>query len=186
MMRRRLLLGLGLVLAVLLSLLGAQAITAGGGDGLRAVSGVGQELEGTWRVQVSPENPPIGLPPSFPTLYTFIPSGELLETSVGTPPSRRSPGHGEWLRTGDRRFAFTFIFFRFDAESRYIGELEASTRIRLARNLRRFRGFSTVVLRDPQGNVVGTFNTTLSGERIEIREPVSEGSGAGSADELDE
>ena len=135
---------------------------------------------------MSPENPPIGLPPSFPSLNTFMPSGELLETGVGTPPSRRSPGHGEWLRTGDRRFAFTLVFFRFDAEGRYIGDLEASTQIRLARNLRRFRGFSTAVLHDPQGNVLGRFNSTVNGERIEIREPLSEGSGAGSADELDE
>ncbi len=186
-MKKRLhLVGVGLVLTVLVSLLAAQTIGAGGSPELRTVSGVGQELEGTWRVQVSPENPPIGLPPSFPSLNTFMPSGELLETSVGTPPSRRSPGHGEWLRTGDRRFAFTFVFFRFDAENRYIGELEASSQIRLARNLRRFRGFSTAVLRDPQGNVVGTFRSTVNGERIEIREPVSEGSGAGSADELDE
>ena len=186
-MKRRLnLLGPGLLLAVLVSLLGAHAIAAGGESELRAVSPVGQELEGTWRVQVSPENPPIGLPPSFPTLNTFMPSGELLETGVGTPPSRRTPGHGEWLRTGDRRFAFTLVFFRFDAEGRYIGDLEASTQIRLARNLRRFRGFSTAVLHDPQGNVVGTFNSTTNGERIEIHEPVDGDSAAESSNQPDE
>ena len=175
-MKKRLhLLGVGLVLTVLVSLLAAQTIGAGGGRELRAVSGVGQELEGTWLVTVRPNNPPPGLPPSFPTLNTFLPSGELLETGTGTPPSRRTPGHGEWLRTGDRRFALTLVFFRFDAEGRYIGPLEANTTLRLARNLRTFRGVSTAVLRDPQGNVVGTFDTTVTGERIEIQVPSGDG-----------
>jgi len=51
-MKKRLLLGPGLVLAVLVSLLGAQAIAAGGGSDTLAISPIGQELEGTWLTRV--------------------------------------------------------------------------------------------------------------------------------------
>jgi len=187
-MKKRLhLVSVGLVLTVLVSLLAAQTIGAGGSPELRTVSGVGQELEGTWLVTVRPDNPPPGLPASFPTLNTYLPSGELIETGVGAPPSRRSPGHGEWVRTGDRRFALTLMFFRFDAEGRYIGTQEAHTQLRLRRNLRTLRGISVAVARDPQGNVVGTFDVTISGERIEIQEPADtkgdRGEGAAASDD---
>ncbi|MBA3330216.1 MAG: hypothetical protein H0T39_04970 [Actinobacteria bacterium] len=185
-MKKRLLLGPGLVLAVLVSLLGAQAIAAGGGSDTLAISPIGQELEGTWLTRVEPQNPPPGLPASFPALNTYLPSGELVETGVGMSPSRRSPGHGEWVRTGDRRFALTLVFFRFDAEGRYIGTQEAHTQLRLRRNLRHFRGVSVAIARDPQGNILGRFNATVTGARIEVQVPAEGDSAAEGSAESDE
>ena len=180
MKRRLILLAPGVVLAVLVTLLAAQTIGAQGGDGLRTVSPVGQELEGTWVVDVTLENPPPGIPPNFPTMNTFLPSGELLETGAGTAPSRRTPGHGEWVRTGDRRFAATLMWFRFDAEGRYIGTQTAHEQIRLRRNLRQFRGTSLTVIRDPEGNVLATSTARLEGTRIEVHEPADDEDDAGS------
>ena len=159
----------GLLLAILISMLATQAIAAGGNGESSEISTVGQELDGTWLVTVDRPDPRPGAPPTFRALLTFFPGGAMMETATSLPPSSRGPGHGQWVRIGDRTFASTFMFFRFDATGRFIGSLKVHRRMVLARSLRRFRAVATVEIFDADDNLVATERATEVGKRLTIR-----------------
>ncbi len=159
----------GLLLAMLISMLAAQAIAAGGNGESSEISTVGQELDGTWLVTVNLSDPPPGAPPTFRTLVTFFPGGAMMETATNSPPSSRGPGHGQWVRIGDRTFASTFMFFGFDPRGRFIGSTKVHSRTVLARSLRRFRAVSAVEIFDADDNLVATRRSTAVGKRLTIR-----------------
>jgi len=104
-------------LTTLVALFAAGAISAS--DGKKNPKS--QALSGTWMTTVTLEDPPPGIAASFRALNTFLPSGELLVSSSVGLPSTRSLAHGDWVRTGNRRFASSFLFFRFDPAGAFIG-----------------------------------------------------------------
>lgn len=158
-----------LALIALTALVAAGAISAGGTDEPAEISPVGQRLEGTWTTTVNLVDPPPGVDTSFRALNTFTASGELLVSSSVGMPSLRSLAHGEWLRTGNRRFASTFVFFRFDPTGRFIGTQKVHRTIRLQRRLDVFHSTDVIEIIDPNGNVLRTFGATEVGERLTIR-----------------
>ena len=131
------------------------------------LSPLGQQLEGTWMLTVRLDGvPPPGVPPVIPAMNTFLPGGALFETGAGL--ATRSPGHGQWVRTGDREFAATFAFFRFDPAGRPLGAQRVTKVIRLDEGLDELRAEARFELTDPDGTVTTRGRATESGTRLRI------------------
>lgn len=120
-------------------------------------------------MQVTRENPPPGLAPGFMSLMTFEAGGGMLETS-NTGTSLRGPAHGEWIRTGPRRYATSMVFFRFDpATGAFTGTQRVHRGMRLSADLMRFTAVSVADQFDPQGNlIVRGLRATETGERLAV------------------
>jgi len=123
----------------------------------------GQQLNGTWTTTVQLTDAPPGAPSSFNALDTFLPGGNLLVSSSAPNPALRTLAHGTWIRTGDHRFASTFVWFRFDPTGQYIGTQRVSRTMVLATNGTSFQASDIVQVVSPTGAVVATIHGTESG-----------------------
>ena len=165
-MKRWLVLGLSVLLVVAGLSLSPQA--------LRAVRGseqatLGQQLEGTWLLTVTRGTAPPGEPLTFPTTVTFLPGGALFETPslvVG----RTTPGHGQWLRTGDREFRGSFLFFLLDPSGASIGMAKVTATYTLSEDLQELRLTGVTQLLDAEGKVLGARPISAVGRRMTIGE----------------
>ncbi len=129
-----------------------------------------QRLSGTWMTTVTLEDPPPGIAASFRALNTFLPSGELLVSSSAGLPTLRSLAHGDWIRTGNRRFASSFVFFRFDPTGAFIGLQRVHRTILLAESLNAFTSTDVVEILDPSGTVTRSSRATEVGERLTVQQ----------------
>ena len=114
---------------------------------------------------VTLEDPPPGVAATFRALNTFLPSGELLVSSSVGLPATRSLAHGDWIRTGNRRFASSFVFFRFDPAGAFIGSQRVHRTILLAASLNAFTSTDVVEILDPSGTVIRSSRATEVGQR---------------------
>ncbi len=128
-----------------------------------------QKLSGTWMTTVTLEDPPPGVAASFRALNTFLPSGELLVSSSVAMPALRSLAHGDWIRTGNRRFASSFTFFRFDPTGAFVGLQRVHRTIHLEESLNTFRSTDVVEIVDLNGNVIRTIRGSEIGERLTVQ-----------------
>ncbi len=118
---------------------------------------------GTWLVTATREDGT-----TFLSLMTYIPRGQVLEESNTA--GLRSVAHGQWARTGRRRFTRTFMIFRFDAMHQFIGTgLNAAT-IELSDDGNTFRAAARTNLYDADGQLVGTAILAENGRRMERSE----------------
>ena len=129
-----------------------------------------QRLSGTWMTTVTLEDPPPGVAASFRALNTFLPSGELLVSSSVGMPATRSLAHGDWIRTGNRRFASSFVFFRFDPAGAFIGSQRVHRTIILAASLNAFTSTDVVEILDPSGTVIRSSRATEAGQRLTVQQ----------------
>jgi hypothetical protein len=122
----------------------------------------GQHLDGSWIVDATVE----GEPP-LKGLITFTRDGALIET-VFLP--FVSPGHGAWVRTGNRRFAITNVYLVSDASQQLlrIGTVRAT--FDLDRSLTTATIAFHVDLSDPAGTPLSSFEGTGHATRI-VAEP---------------
>jgi hypothetical protein len=140
------------------------ALAATGRDHVRTTAAPnGKQLNGTWTTTVQLTDAPPGAPTSFNALDTFLPGGSLLVSSSAPGPGLRTLAHGTWIRTGDHRFASTFVWFRFDATGQYIGTQRVSRTMVLAKNGASFQASDIVEVVSPTGAVVATIHGTESG-----------------------
>jgi hypothetical protein len=147
----------GVMLAVMLSLPVAQA-----------QSGEADQLAGTWQVEFTVRNCQTGAAlRTFPALSTFLPGGSLLDTSAGTSPALRSPGHGTWKHTGGRNFTATLIFFRFNPDGTYAGPQILTLNIEVGEGGNDFTATLSAEIRDVSGNVISTGCATQTARRLE-------------------
>ncbi len=78
------------------------------------------KLEGTWLINITFDGaPPPGFPQSFPVIHTYVPSGEVVESS--SIPSARGAGLGEWINVGPRQYRMAVRFFVKDNNGNVIG-----------------------------------------------------------------
>ena len=152
--------------ALALSVGAAGAFPAGGNAQPKKGAASGQTLHGTWTTTVTLQNPPPNLAPTFHALDTFTSSGELLVSSSVAMPSGRGLAQGEWVRTGNRRFACTFVWFRFDPTGAFISTQRVRRTMTLAPGLESFQGADAIDAIDPAGNVLGTIHGTETGTLI--------------------
>jgi hypothetical protein len=156
-----------LVLAVVGVPVAAAAALNAGADHAKPASG--QQFSGTWLTSVTLTNAPPGVAPTFMALDTFLPSGELLVSSSQAAPASRSLAHGGWVRTGNRRFASSFIWFRFDATGAFVGMQRVRRTMTLAADLVTFSATDVVEVLTPTGAVVATAQATETGKRLSVR-----------------
>lgn len=126
----------------------------------------GQQLGGTWITTIELVNAPPGIEPRFQALNTFLGSGELVVSSSQPNPGLRVLAHGQWVRTGNRRFASTMLWFRFDPTGKYIGMQRVRRTIELAASLTRFTSEDVIEVLTPDGVVVASINGRETGTRL--------------------
>lgn len=143
----------------------------------RSDSQQSDRLEGSWLAIVTPPN---GGPPPFRGLITFDRGGGLIASAQGdillNPPPGVPPGatagHGVWERTGNRRYAFTFIQILYGADGSYQGEAKSRHKITLNPRGNRWSGRLQFEIFDADGNVVFSGSGTERATRIEV-EPLT-------------
>ena len=134
-------------------------------------SSQGLQLDGTWMVTVTRINPPPGLAPTFKSLMSYARGGVMIETATGSIPStRRGPALGQWERIGNRRFATSMWFFRFDPVTGIsVGSQRVDRTMQLSRNRESFTAVGLVQQFDVDGNPVGPpLRATEVGQRLAI------------------
>jgi hypothetical protein len=105
----------------------------------------GQSLEGTWIAQVA-------LPGAAPALFevgTYHADGSYSGANVN--PSH-TPHQGVWLRVGDRKFVFTFMFFTHDDKGVFNGIVKARGTVILAEDGKSYDSTVERVIMDAAGN----------------------------------
>jgi len=103
----------------------------------------GQHLEGTWLVFVGGSH-------RFTAIHTFTPDGGVVQTNPGL---LASPGHGEWVRTGDRLFATTFYLFRRNDQGQVISYRKIRERVYLNETLDGYQALACFEDYDRDGNL---------------------------------
>jgi hypothetical protein len=153
------------VTAVALATVTATAAFAGSPSKTKAANG--QHLNGTWLTTVTLTDAPPVVESTFNALDTFLPGGGLLVSSSVDGPALRSLAHGSWVRTGDRTFACTFVWFRFDATGKYVGMQRVRRTMSLGADLKSFTAADVVEILSPAGAVVATIHGTEQGTKLD-------------------
>lgn len=126
---------------------------------------------GVWKTTVTPRDCATGdqIMPAFEGLLTFSFGGTLAETSSGSAPATRGPGHGLWRReisNGWRAYSMSFVFQRFSPGG-LIGTTVVRQELHLDSGGDAFNSTGTVDIVSNGGQVLATLCTTSTGERFE-------------------
>ena len=112
-----------------------------------SISTTGQSIQGTWIVQVADA---AGNTAIF-EVGTFSPDGSYSGANV-------NPSHtdhkGVWLRTGDRKFVWTVLFFTHDDKGVFNGIVKARIYGTLAADLKSFDSVAERTVMDTSGKVL--------------------------------
>ena len=114
------------------------------------------QLEGTWLVQVTRHDCSSGADlDTFPAMNSFVSTGSLVEfaTTPNITPAMRTPGLGNWQRTGPRRFHAIFSLF-FLPDGVTVGALYQISRTIIMTGPNHFRADASVQILDPTGTMV--------------------------------
>ena len=128
-----------------------------------------RSIEGAWRTTVTIRNCATGaVITSFHGLQTFNKGGTLAETTAGTPPSLRTPGHGVWQREhGAQHYSFVFMFDRFNPDATYAGSQTVRGDVTLDASGDEMTVVASVEIHTPAGQLVATGCSTATATRIE-------------------
>ena len=106
-----------------------------------------QSIQGTWIAQVTD---PAGNLALF-EVGTFSPDGSYSGANV-------NPSHtthkGVWLRTGDRKFVLTVLFFTHDDKGVFNGVIKARIFLTLAEDLKSYDSVAERVVMDTSGKTL--------------------------------
>jgi hypothetical protein len=114
------------------------------------------KLEGTWLVQVTRRDCDTDADvESFQAMNGFSSAGSLVEfgTTPAVTPAMRTPGLGNWRRTGPRQFRAVFSLF-FLPDGVNVGSLHRIERVITMTSWNRFSADARVKILDPTGAVV--------------------------------
>ena len=104
----------------------------------------------------------------FPSLQTFHAGGTVSETGSRSPPSRRSPGHGVWKRTGVNEFASRYSFQGFDEFGALSTNMDIRTDLKLSPDGNSFTGVARLRFTILAAENTMPFCATLVGTRYTI------------------
>jgi len=133
-------------------------------------------ITGAWQVEFTVRfdaadcttSPPVPFGPNpFPSLNTFHAGGTFSETGSRSPPSRRSPGHGVWQRTGARSYEARYTFQGFDPNGFLATNMDIRSAITLTGDGDSFTGIARLNYSDISGNTQ-PFCATLIGDRFKL------------------
>ncbi|MDQ6677482.1 MAG: hypothetical protein M3Z09_09325 [Acidobacteriota bacterium] len=111
------------------------------------VSMTGQSIQGTWNIQVTDPGGNLQL---F-AVGTYAADGSF--TAVSVNPSQ-STHKGVWLRTGDRKFVTTLIYFTHDDKGVFTGTTKVRLWLALAQDLKSYDSLGDGVVLDASGNEI--------------------------------
>jgi len=127
-----------------------------------------RRLEGTWLTQVTIRNCQTGDPiGNIQSLVTYVRGGTVVETSSAVSSALRSTGQGVWHHRGGRRYAATFMFFRFNPDGSFAGTSKIMQDIKLSRDGDELNITLTLEVLDANNNVIATVCATATGTRLE-------------------
>jgi len=122
----------------------------------------GSDIGGTWQATVN--RGPV-LPP-LTSLHTFTSDRTMIESGSDSP--FRSPGFGVWQYLGNRTYATTLVFHRFNATGEHIGSVKVKANRRLSADSESYVGVGVNEIRDLKGNVIAVGRSTVTGQRMHI------------------
>ncbi len=125
-------------------------------------------LEGVWTTTVTPRNCETGeqIMPPFDGLLTFNFGGTMAETSSGSAPGARGPGHGVWRRLpGFQTYSMDFLFQRFSPGG-LIGTTVVRQEVQIDGSGDAFTSTGTVAIVATDGNVLALICSTSTGARF--------------------
>jgi hypothetical protein len=132
-------------------------ISAGGVIAQERASAPGDQnsITGSWEVNAIPDGGP-----GFRGLITFSEGGGMIASAQGdnllNQGSLATPGHGSWVRTGNRAFLFTFVQILYDANGAYDGKIRVRHTATLNTSGSAWSGQLTLEVFDPGDNLVFT------------------------------
>jgi len=152
-----------LVIAIV-TILASQPVT-----NAQASSLTEKSIVGVWSTQVIPRNCESGaqIMPAFYGLLTFNFGGTLAETSSGSAPGTRGPGHGVWKKLpGWQAYEMSFVFQRFSPGG-LIGTTVVQQEVQLNDSGDAFTSTGTVAIVAIDGTVLASICSTSTGARFE-------------------
>jgi hypothetical protein len=127
------------------------------------VSAGQEDATGAWNVTIAPE----GFPPcAAPSLMTA--DGGIVANACA---NNESPGYGQWVRTGKRDFAATFVGLEYAADGTANGTYKVRATAVVSRDGQRFRGPFVTDIFAPDGSLVFTVRGEVRGERVVVELP---------------
>jgi hypothetical protein len=128
-----------------------------------------RSIEGAWRTTITIRNCGTGAAiTSFSGLQTFNQGGTVAETTSGSAPSLRTPGHGVWKREhGAQHYSFVFMFDRFNPDATYAGSQTVRGDVNLDASGDEMTVVASVEIYTPAGQLVATGCSTATATRIE-------------------
>ena len=127
-----------------------------------------KSLVGVWRTQVIPRNCDSGaqIMPAFEGLLTINFGGTMAETSSGSAPGTRGPGHGIWKKLpGWQVYEMSFLFQRFSPGG-LIGSTVVNQEVQLDATGDAFTSTGTVAIVANDGTILGSICSTSTGTRF--------------------
>jgi hypothetical protein len=121
-----------------------------------------EKLLGAWNVEVTT----VGQGTTFPALLTFTAGGGMI---ADEPPSPfETSGHGNWVKRGDDKVAYTFVALIGSAEGSLSARLKVVGTLKFDAGKNRWRGPFKIDVFDPDGKVIFTDHGTFSLKRIAV------------------
>lgn len=126
------------------------------------------KIVGVWNAHVTVRNCQTGAAiQNFRSLLTFAAGGTMQETTAGTAPNLRTPGHGIWRHLGENRFSNAFKFFRFNHDGTYAGWQKISQQIDLSADGKQFTATASIEIYDADDKLAQTGCATATATRFE-------------------
>ncbi|MEO8647543.1 MAG: hypothetical protein ABI539_00110 [Acidobacteriota bacterium] len=128
------------------------------------------QIVGVWNTSVTPLNCQTGeaLAPPFAGLITYNKGGTLAEYGANPATPFRTPGHGIWEKNqGSRQYSFAFSFIPLTPSGMVVGRLRVEQTAKLSRSGDEMVSRGTFVLRNLNGDVIGTGCTSSTASRFE-------------------
>jgi len=102
-------------------------------------------------------------------LHVYTDDGSFVESGSDASGAARSPQYGRWERVGGRLYAATGSFFRFNPQTRaHVGSMKINRTLRLSDDGQSFTAIARVLTLDLSGNVVSSFLSRSTGERMQV------------------
>ena len=129
------------------------------------------QIEGTWRVQITFRNCADGTPTGTvgQGMNTFIHGGSMIGTPSAPPVFIRT-GHGVWVHEGGKSFVNRLVFFTYSATGVPTGRQETLRRIELGPGPDEYTSADVAANYDLAGNRVGGACVTGHGTRMTVNE----------------
>jgi hypothetical protein len=127
---------------------------------VRNAMAASKSLVGSWNVEVTV----VQQNSVFPSLMTFYNDGNLITDE--TPSPLETSGHGDWVRTGPNKAAYTFVFLIGSTEPGQWLKGTVSGEVNFDPRKDTWNGPFTIKIVDQDGNEVLSDTGTMDGTRI--------------------